>query len=118
MVVLEDEPLLRNVLCEVLEASIPGLWPRPAATRREAAALLERGDIGQMVSEVTVGGTNVSHWLVEMLSQQPLLSVVTFSAQRPWLPPELIESPRLIHVEKLGILGLAPLVAACRELFG
>lgn len=116
VLVLEDEPLLRSVLCEVLEESIPGLRSRPAATRREASALLEEGEIGQVVSEVTLGGANISLWLGSMLARRPHLSLVTFSTQRPWLPSEFHESPRVIHVEKRGVHAVQRLVFACREL--
>ncbi len=117
LVVLEDEPLLRNVICGALEASIPGLRTHPASTRLEASVLLDRFDIGQMVSEVTVGGTNISRWLIWLLVERPSLNLVTFSTQKPWVPAEFLESPRLLHIEKRGGRGVEPLVTACRMLF-
>lgn len=115
ILVLEDEALLRSMICEVLEAALPGTRTRPAGTRDEASNVLESGSIDQLVSEVRLAGSNVSLWLGAVLVQRPALSLVTFSTARPWFPADLLESPRIAHVNKASG-GLKELASVCRGL--
>ncbi len=115
VLVLEGEGLLRSVVCDALEQALPRVRARPAGTVEEAARVLESWPISQMVSEVLVEGANVSAWLTETLEARPLMALVTFSVQRPWLPADLRESPRVAHVEKRAG-SLRALVETCDSL--
>jgi len=113
VLVLEDESLLRGVICEMLERSIPGVRARPAATRNEATLLLRDGEIEQLVSEVQLAGVNISGWLGKTLMAHPVLGLTTFSTLFPRLPRQLVDSSRFVHVPKTEG-GLRRLVEACR----
>jgi len=113
VLVLEDESLLRGMICELLEHSIPGVRARPAATRDEAMLLLRDSEIEQLVSEVQLAGVNISGWLSEALMNHPVLGLTTFSTLFPRLPRQLVDSSRFVHVPKTEG-GLRRLVQACR----
>lgn len=115
ILLLEDEPLLRNVICEALEQAFPSVRVRPAASVAEAVHTLEHECVTQLVSEVLVSGSNVSAWLAGLLAAHRYLGLVTFSTSRPSLGREYLESPRVEHIFKApGNLGA--LVEACRRL--
>lgn len=115
LLVVDDEPLLRGVVCDLLEHSIPGVRCRPAGGREEATALLGQGGIDQLVTEVRLSGANVSHWIGETVARHPALTVVAFSVEIPWLPDGLSDGGRVVHVEK-SATGLPGLADACRAL--
>jgi len=113
IIVLSDEPLLRTVLCEAIERSIPNAVCIPAASRAEVDNELASCDIAVAVLDTWHDGTNISRWIGRLLMRCPRLGLVVFSETPPTFA-EAQRSGRVTYVEKAGE-NVSMVVEACRR---